>query len=363
MESSDSACSLYPNHLLKSVLCVPVSLWQRRQGRVARVGADGKRLASYKAGRAEVRKVAGKLNLLGTSARDRRRNIQMWAKRIAVAITLLAILAAMGAALVRSQLPAIGAGALLYPARQVSKRATPAACVDRTFEGVDARLAGWICNPEMPSAKPAIVYLHGIGDNRDSSTGVIDRFVRRGFTVVVYDSRGHGRSAGEGCTYGFFEKQDLRRVLDQAAIDRAIAIGHSLGGAVALQAAAIDPRIIGVVSVSTFADLRSIATERAPFVFTRGSINRAFKLAEQQGGFSVDAASPLSAAPRIKAPVLLIHGAADSKTPPSHSQRVFDALTGPKRLILVPGAGHNQSLQSEIWTEIDRWVERHSPDR
>jgi hypothetical protein len=47
-----------------------------------------------------------------------------------------------------------------------------------------------------------------------SAVGVIQRFVPRGFDVVAYDSRAHGESDGDACTYGFFEKQDLRRVLD-----------------------------------------------------------------------------------------------------------------------------------------------------
>jgi dipeptidyl aminopeptidase/acylaminoacyl peptidase len=88
-----------------------------------------------------------------------------------------------------------------------------------------------------------------------------------------------------------------------------VLIGTSLGAAVALQEAADDPRIAVVVAAEIFSDLRTVATERAPFVFTRGSIVRAFKLAEQQGGFSVDSASALAAAPHIKAPVLLLHGA------------------------------------------------------
>jgi uncharacterized protein len=55
---------------------------------------------------------------------------------------------------------------------------------------------------------------------------------------------------------------------------------------------------------------------------------------------------------------LLIHGADDRDTPASHSQRVLAALAGPKRLILVEGAGHNQSLRQEkIWTEIDGFVD------
>jgi pimeloyl-ACP methyl ester carboxylesterase len=285
--------------------------------------------------------------------------MQISAGRIAAGtFTLLLVVAAAAC----SQLPKIGAGGLLHPGRRTTIVKTPAVCQDAEFAGAGVTLRGWRCGTKAPS-RGTIVYLHGIADNRNSATGVIDRFTARGFQVIAYDSRAHGQSGGDACTYGVFEQRDLQRVIDAVGGGRVVLIGTSLGAAVALQAAAEDPRIAAVIAAETFSDLRTVARERAPFVFTRGSIDRAFKLAEQEGGFSVDAASPLAAAPRITSPVLLIHGAADSKTPPSHSQRVFDALTGPKRLILVPGAGHNQSLQSEIWTEIDRWVERHSPER
>jgi dipeptidyl aminopeptidase/acylaminoacyl peptidase len=56
--------------------------------------------------------------------------------------------------------------------------------------------------------------------------------------------------------------------------------------------------------------------------------------------------------------VLLIHGAEDTDTLPAHSERVFAALGGPKRLILVPHARHNQSLSGEVWNELDQWIEQ-----
>lgn len=68
--------------------------------------------------------------------------------------------------------------------------------------------------------------------------------------------------------------------------------------------------------------------------------------------------SPEVAARTIRAPVLLIHGSLDHDTPPEHSRRVFGALHGPKQLILVPGAGHNQSLRGEVWQDIERWIDR-----
>jgi len=99
-----------------------------------------------------------------------------------------------------------------------------------------------------------------------------------------------------------------------------------------------------------------VATERAPFFFTAGVIGRAFRIAEDQGGFRVDEVSPVAAAREIRIPVLLIHGASDVDTPPDHSARVLAALAGPKRLILVPGARHNESLRGDVWAEIDRWL-------
>ena len=89
--------------------------------------------------------------------------------RTTMAIGIVMLLAGTAALIARSQLPSIGAGALLYPARHVSTRRTPDGCVDRVFAGVRARLAGWICAADPASNRPSIVYLHGIGDNRDLS--------------------------------------------------------------------------------------------------------------------------------------------------------------------------------------------------
>jgi dipeptidyl aminopeptidase/acylaminoacyl peptidase len=91
--------------------------------------------------------------------------------------------------------------------------------------------------------------------------------------------------------------------------------------------------------------------------FTSGIIARAFRLAEQQGRFSVDEVSPVTAAADMRIPVLLIHGADDIDTPPDHSRRVLAALKGPKRLILVPGAHHNESLTGGVWNEVEQWVD------
>jgi len=257
--------------------------------------------------------------------------------------------------LAASQLPGIGAGALLHPTRKPVVVPPPPTCQNATFAGDGVNLAGWQCRGSRPR-RATLVYLHGVADNRTSGAGVIERFGKRGFDIVAYDSRAHGESEGDACTYGFFEKRDLQRVV--ATLPGPIVLlGTSLGAAVALQEAAHDPRVTAVIAAEPFSDLRTVAIERAPFFFTSGVIRRAFQLAEQLGRFQVDAVSPVAAAAAIKSPVLLIHGAADSETRPDHAQRVLAALTGPKRLILVPGARHNESLRGEVWREIELWLD------
>jgi dipeptidyl aminopeptidase/acylaminoacyl peptidase len=137
-----------------------------------------------------------------------------------------------------------------------------------------------------------------------------------------------------------------------------VLMGTSLGGAVALQAAADDPRVAGVVAAEVFSDLETIARDRMPRFTPSWVVRRGLRKAEARAGFKAEDVSPLRAAGSIRVPVLLIHGAGDVDTRPEHSKRVLAALHGPKRLILVDGARHNESLRGPaVWLEIENWIE------
>ena len=266
------------------------------------------------------------------------------------------VLVVLASALLWWQLPGIGAGALLHPSRSRAVATPPAHCVNAELPGDGIALRGWLCGTPLTS-RGTLVVLHGVADTRASTAPIVERYLARGLDVIAYDSRAHGESGGDMCTYGFYEKRDLRSVIDAFGHGPIVVLGTSLGAAVALQEAASDPRVTTVVAAESFSDLRTVATERAPFVFTPWSIKQAFDLAEQRGRFRVDEVSPQKAAAMIHVPVLLVHGAADVETPPDHSRRIHDALQGPKRLILVPGVGHNHSLQADLWSQIDRWID------
>jgi len=273
-----------------------------------------------------------------------------WPRRALLAVPALAVLAGC--------MPASwGAGALLHPYRRHVTRARPAGAEDLEVRNGGVTLRGWRFRHSGP-ARGTVIYLHGSADNRTSGIFAAEHYVPRGFDVIVYDSRAHGESEGDACTYGYYEKQDLQRVIDTASVQPIVVIGVSLGAAVALQAAAIDPRIATVVGIATFSDLRTVATERAPSFASKGEVEAAFRLAESTARFRVADVSPVASAPAIGVPVLLVHGQEDRETPPAHSQRVFAALGEPKRLLLVPGVGHNDGLSRDVWSTIDAWIDR-----
>lgn len=278
-------------------------------------------------------------------------------KRLKIFGVLLPVVLLAAVWVVMANLSSLGAYMILHPPRRPMNAAPPAGCVEVNLDGAGVSLKGWRGEYHGKS-RGTVIYLHGVADNRASGTGVMEKFLNHGFDVLAYDSRAHGESGGKNCTYGYFEKEDLHKILNTLRPGPVVLIGSSLGGAVALQLAAVDKRISAVVAAETFSDLRVVVAERAPFFFTSGAVSRSILKAETEAGFRIDDVSPANAAKSIVVPVLIIHGAADVDTPPDHAKRIFAALSGRKRLIIVPGAQHNKSLKGgEVWREIEGWID------
>src|ERR671913_2309825 len=82
---------------------------------------------------------------------------------------------------------------------------------------------------------PALLLLHGIGNNCQTWAGVIDRLAES-HTVIAPDLLGHGASDKPRGDYSIAAyangMRDLLTILD---IEQATVVGHSLGGGIALQ--------------------------------------------------------------------------------------------------------------------------------
>ena len=94
---------------------------------------------------------------------------------------------------------------MLHPNRRPVTRQPNRPFEGVEFEGVGVKLKGWWFRGA--GKRGTVVVLHGAADNRGSAVGMADHLLARGFKVVAYDSRAHGESEGDACTYGFYESR------------------------------------------------------------------------------------------------------------------------------------------------------------
>lgn len=220
-------------------------------------------------------------------------------------------------------------------------------------------LEGWLFEPPTPS-RGLVVFLHGKDANRAHFAGDARRFISRGYTVLAYDQRAHGRSQGQWCTFGFNEVPDLQRALDLfAALDRPVyLIGESMGAAVALETTAQDRRVAGVVAGASFSDLRTIVNEHAPSFMSATQLADAVSEAERRAKFRVDDISPARDAAAIRVPTLLLHGSDDPYISPRHSHRIRRQLTARTEFVTLEGVRHiDVLLHEKTWQLIERWFD------
>ncbi len=229
-----------------------------------------------------------------------------------------------------------------------------------TFTSRDGiALGGWLTGE--PGRRPTVVFCAGMFGSMDGDTDRVPDFVAAGFDVLQFDWRAHGISDGSRGTLGVRELDDLLGALDflQArGVGHVGLMGFSMGGAVALRAAAQDKRVACVVCDGGYVGL-----DHALNSYLRGDTEIRVQpvtwlamrlIALRLGGLDLSQASPLPTAGQIAPrPVLLVHGSDDPFVPLADQDAIFAALGEPKELWRVEGAGHREAhdLDPEAYTQ------------
>ncbi len=197
-----------------------------------------------------------------------------------------------------------------------------------------------------------IMLFHGVADNRVGTIGYADFLLSAGYSIVMMDARAHGESGGAFATYGWKERWDTKSIVDALYASehplRLFALGESMGAAVALQSAAVEPRISGVIAEAPFRNLREVTYDYAGLHFSpllgktlfRPTSIFALRVAESEASFRADDVSPERAVAERPFPVLLICDGLDHTIPCRHAKAIFDAAIGSKQLWIVPEAQH-----------------------
>jgi fermentation-respiration switch protein FrsA (DUF1100 family) len=204
------------------------------------------------------------------------------------------------------------------------------------------RLHGWWIGARTGSLGHLLL-CHGNAGNIGDRVLHAALLTAAGFDVLLFDYRGYGRSSGRPSEEGTYRdaRAALACLLEQPDVDpsRVLYLGESLGGAVALDLA-LERAPSGLVLLSAFTGVRDLGRLHYPFV---------------PAALVPDVYPTLRGIKGLEAPLLVLHGDRDDIVPLSHGSALFEAATGPKRMHVFPGLGHND-LVPLAGTELARVI-------
>ncbi len=228
-----------------------------------------------------------------------------------------------------------------------------------------------------------VILIHGLGSSHLVWPAVLRRM--QGQTVYALDLPGHGKSGGTGLQSVSACARSVRKFMDAAGIFSAILVGHSLGAAIALEAARCDPdRVVGLGLLSAgsifHCSEHSLGRTTNPalladtIAWLSANLFAAGAEKKLQSG-AVDAlkqvrpavlAADLRACSRYEfapfpenchIPVLAVHGSEDQIVLKKDAQYLVYSIPRAK-LVSIPSAGHMVMLEApdRVGTLIARFV-------
>jgi fermentation-respiration switch protein FrsA (DUF1100 family) len=246
--------------------------------------------------------------------------------------------------------------------------------IDITLTVDNLRLPGKVYFPETTKSQcPALCLCHGIPSGQPASSGdtgypgLAERFCAAGFITLIFSFRGAGEAQGNldmlGWTRDLTAAIDYLSGLEEVDRSRLNVLGSSAGAAVSVYVAAKDLRVSSLVTFACPADFGFMTDKKR----AKATIDRFRSIGvirdagfppspdEWTDGFSEVA--PIKWISKISPrPLLLIQGNKDDLVPVEHARKLFEKAGEPKKLVIIPGAGHRLRLEEKaIATALD-WL-------
>jgi fermentation-respiration switch protein FrsA (DUF1100 family) len=169
-----------------------------------------------------------------------------------------------------------------------------------------------------------------------------------GASVLMFDYRGYGRSEGQPNEKGILADARAARAWlakrEGIAEKDIVLMGESLGGGVAVDLAAADDAR-ALVLVSTYNRMPDVAAYHYP-IFPVRLLMRTQLDSERK-------------IPNYHGPLLQFHGRADSIIPFPLGQKLFDAASEPKELVISDHHDHNDTVPTSFYRKMKEFFYQH----
>ena len=198
---------------------------------------------------------------------------------------------------------------------------------------------------------PCVIYLHGNSSSRLEALPYVRLLLPSDITFFCFDFAGSGLSEGQYVSLGWWEKEDLKIVVEYlrntGRVSTIALWGRSMGAVTALLYADSDPSIAGIVLDSPFSSMSKLTNELFEkyssgipgFLFSIFSffVKKSIK---SRANFNIDDLIPINHVSASFIPSLFIVANSDDFIDPSHGIALYEKYAGEKHLIKVEG-DHN----------------------
>ena len=269
----------------------------------------------------------------------------------------------------------------------------------KAVDGIELFVRRYRSHQHDPSR--VLYWVHGVGEHGGRHEHVAELLNQQGWTMIVADLRGHGRSGGVRTHVTSFDQyvDDLNQVWVQLDLmsHPPTLFGHSMGGLVAVRAIqmqAVDPaalvlsspllglklrvnpvkellgrilvRILPTTRFSNGIDAKNM-TRDSEFSALRRSDPLIHKTVTAGWFFAMQAALVAARrdAPQVSLPVFAIQGTNDQTTDPGALEHWWQRITTvEKHLLVLPDHVHELLFESD-WQQttirVLEWLEQHRP--
>ena len=211
----------------------------------------------------------------------------------------------------------------------------------------ETKLHGWYI--PHPEAQRLVVYCHGNGEHVADQANLMFRLQSNlQATLFVFDYRGYGRSRGKpyekGCVADGMAAQRWLAEKEGVATDDIVMVGRSIGGGVAVAAAA-EQGARALVLENTFSKMTDAAAALYPWLPVKLVMRNRY--------------NSLKRIKKYHGPVFQCHGTADEVVPIELGRRLHaTAPTEFKQFFEIPNARHNDSLPPKYYTALASFLDR-----
>lgn len=203
--------------------------------------------------------------------------------------------------------------------------------------------------PATDSHKTAIV-AHGYMGDAETMANYAKMFHDLGYNVLVPDARGHGKSEGDYIGFGWHERKDYVKWIDQVLetngqSEEIVLYGISMGAATVMMTSgeSLPTNVKAIIEDCGYSSVNEELAYQLNELFSLPPvplIQVTSLMTKIRAGYFFGEADAIKQLEKNKLPMLFIHGDADTFVPYEMLDKVYQATKGPKEKYVVPGAEH-----------------------